>query len=349
MNASANVAGRPYGRIVRRCKKSTIDMRRRELIAAVRAAVEAGMKLEELGSLRALLRHDRVEMIIDHYWEKNGERPSLYTIDLASKFVTLARGESLPDDEIARLEEIRVTLADHRSSGLTEKNRKLIREIAHSDIWRDVVRLPSRLMAQAKANRHERPIKAAVTAQLAIAIRLLIRAPVRMQNLASIRIGINLIRPCGLGTPYLLVFPDYDVKNDVPLEFELDERTTALIDEYIAEHRPQLMRGLNHDSLFPGDKKPCKESKTLSAQISGRVWKEVGLKITPHQFRHCAGYIILKADPGNYELVRRVLAHRSITTTRNSYIGLETLEANRVFGEMITRLERGEPSRRAHP
>ena len=51
---------------------------------------------------------------------------------------------------------------------------------------------------------------------------------------------------------------------------------------------------------------------------------------------------MLKADPGNYELVRRVLGHRSITTTQNFYIGLETLEATRLFGEMVTGLERGE-------
>jgi hypothetical protein len=61
------------------------------------------------------------------------------------------------------------------------------------------------------------------------------------------------------------------------------------------------------------------------------------LQRTPIRF-----YIMLKADPGNYELVRRVLGHRSITTARNFYIGLETLEATRLFGEMVTGLERGE-------
>ena len=66
--------------------------------------------------------------------------------------------------------------------------------------------------------------------------------------------------------------------------------------------------------------------------------KELGLEITPHQFRHAAAYIMLKADPGNYELVRRVLGHRSITTTRNFYIGLESLEATRVFGDLVTDL-----------
>ena len=138
----------------------------------------------------------------------------------------------------------------------------------------------------------------------------------------------------------MLVFPDYDVKNGVPLEFAFDETTTAMIDEYIYQHRPQLMQGFNHDWLFAGAGQEHKGDKRSRNRSRKRLWKELGLEITPHQFRHAAAYIMLKADPGNYELVRRVLGHRSITTTRNFYIGLETLEATRLFGEMVTELER---------
>ena len=134
------------GKIARPCKASTIDTRRRELVAAVRAAVEAGIPLGELSSLRDLLRPDRVEIIIEHYWQKNGEKPSLYTIDLASKLLALARSEAFSEVEIARLDEIRLSLEQYRSTGLTEKNRKLIRQIAHGNIWREVVRLPPRLL-----------------------------------------------------------------------------------------------------------------------------------------------------------------------------------------------------------
>jgi integrase len=331
------------GKVFPPCKQSTIDMRRRELIAAVRTAVAAGIPLAELTSLRELLRPDRAESVIEYYWEKNGEKPALYTIDLSSKFLALARSEALSETEIERLDEIRIELEQYRSTGLTEKNRKVIRQIAQSDIWREVVRLPRKLMAEAHADAKTKPNRAAITAQLAIAILILIYAPVRMQNLASIRLDLNLVKPGGAGTPYLLAFPDYDVKNGVPLEFPFDEATTALIDEYIHRHRPQLMRGQNHDWLFAGEIGQ-KGAKTLSDQISERMWKEVGLDITPHQFRHAAAYIMLKADPGNYELVRRVLGHRSITTTRNFYIGLETIEATRQFGKIIADLERAEPA-----
>jgi integrase len=337
------------GRIFRPCKPSTIETRRRELIATVRAAVAAGIPLKELTSLRDLLRADRVEIIIEHYWQKNGERPTLYTIDLASKLLALARNEALSNVDIERLDEIRLAVEHYRSTGLTEKNRKLIRQIAQSDVWREVVRLPLKLMEDARRTAKTKPYRAAVTAQLAIAILILIRTAVRMQNLSSICIGINLVRPGEPGAPYMLVFPDYDVKNGVPLEFAFDVATTTLIDEYMFQHRPQLMQSANHDWLFPGAAHEHKRSNVLSNQISERLWKELGLEITPHQFRHAAAYIMLKADPGNYELVRRVLGHRSSTTTRNFYVGLESLEATRIFGDIVTGLIKDEAPPVASP
>ncbi len=205
-------------------------------------------------------------------------------------------------------------------------------------------------MVEARRIANTKPYRAAVAAQIAIAITILIliRAPVRMQNLSSICIGLNLVRPRGPGAPYMLVFPEYDVKNGVLLEFALDQATTTLIDEYIFQHRPLLMHGANHESLFPGSGNEHKRSNVLSNQISERLWKELGLEITPHQFRHAAAYIMLKADPGNYELVRRVLGHRSSATTRDFYVGLESLDATRLFGEMVTDLISGDTLQNPH-
>ena len=75
-------------------------------------------------------------------------------------------------------------------------------------------------------------------AEVAVAIAILTVAPVRASNLATIRLDENLIRPGGLGSNYLLVFPHYDVKNRVDLTFELDEYVTGLIEEYVQEYRP---------------------------------------------------------------------------------------------------------------
>ena len=153
----------------------------------------------------------------------------------------------------------------------------------------------------------------------------------------------------------MLVFPDYDVKNGVPLEFAVRRTDHERPDRRIHLPAPAAVdAGLQPRLALRRGEVRSEGTKTLSDQISDRLWKELGLEITPHQFRHAAAYIMLKADPGNYELVRRVLGHRSITTTRNFYIGLETLEATRLFGEMVTDLERDEapaklPGRRPMP
>jgi hypothetical protein len=97
-----------------------------------------------------------------------------------------------------------------------------------------------------------------VTAQLAVAIGILIFAPVRLGNLVQIRLDQNLIKPGGLNAPYMLVFPDYDVKNRVNLEFPFDEELTALIDEYVHQFRSTLLRGSNELWLFPGESGGCR-------------------------------------------------------------------------------------------
>ena len=287
-------------------------------------------------SLAALIRPDRATAILDHYWQKNGENPSIYTINLASLFLSIARSYQLDAAELEALDDLRRQLEQYRFSGLTEKNRALVRQVLQGDVWPKVIRLPSLLMVEARADRHDSPIHAAVLAQRAVAIRILTVAPVRMQNLSAIVIGLNLVRPGGPGTPWTLTYPNYDVKNRVSLEFPLDERTTAIIDEYIHLHRPMLMRGRNHDRLFPGTAHDIKEAKTLGPQISDILWKRLGLKITPHQFRHAAGAILLQRYPGNYELVRRILGHRNIATTINFYVGLEDIMASERFAELVT-------------
>jgi integrase len=66
-----------------------------------------------------------------------------------------------------------------------------------------------------------------------------------------------------------------------------------------------------------------------------RIQKAVGLQITVHQFSHAGAAIYLKHHPGDYEMVRRVLGHRSIQTTVKFYCGLETIAATEQFGKLI--------------
>ena len=135
----------------------------------------------------------------------------------------------------------------------------------------EVVRLPDLLMREARDLREKAPIKAALLAQRAVAIGILTIAPVRLGNLARIKLEENLIRPAGPLSPYWLVFPNYDVKNRVKLEFVLKERLTKLIEEYVHDHRPVLLRGASSLWLFPGENGRHKTLSTLGDQITDTV------------------------------------------------------------------------------
>jgi integrase len=325
----------PDGKRSRPCSPKTIKTRRAELVAVARMAVKIGTPIESLKSLAVLVHPDVAEPVLDTYWKNNGAEPKVYTIDLAWKLLSLARQTGLNEAAIERLDDIRASLEEHRHGGLTGKNLALIRQVLTEGIWSEVVSLPNALMRQARADQAHAPVKAAVTAQLAVAIAILSMAPVRLANLVSIELDKNLIKPGGPDSPFWLIFPHYDVKNRVNLEFTFDERLTELIDEYIHEFRPTLARGANTAWLFPGVAGDHKTANMFSTQIKERIQKATGLRITVHQFRHACGAIFLRHRPGEYETVKRLLGHRNIQTTINFYCGLETTQANEAFGKII--------------
>ena len=332
------------GKRIQPCSPGTIRTHRAELVAMARMAVRLGVPIESLTSLAALLQPDLVERVIDAYWQKNGDEPKRFTIDLGWKLLRMARETGCLDQAaLDRLDDMRAALEQHRREGLTPKNLQLIRQVLTDGVWGEVVSLPNVLMHQARSAKDHAPIKAGISAQLAVAIAILTFAPIRLGNLVRIELDQNLIKPGGLNTPYWLVFPNYDVKNKVDLNFQFDQLLTDLIDEYIHEFRPALLRGANATWLFPGEASQPKHRLQFSKQITVRIQKAIGLRLTVHQFRHAAAAIYLKDRPGDYETVRRLLGHRDIQTTIRFYCGLETMQATEQFGKLIREQIKFEP------
>ena len=324
------------GQRSRACKLSTLTMRKRELIAAARMAVKCGVPIERLTSLKELINPDIAERILDGYWPKDSDAPTTYTINLSCRFVSLAHAIGGFDEQaLQRLGDLRFALEEYREIGMTEKNLALIRQVLTDGVWSRIVNLPQQLLKRARQQRLTAPVRAAVMAQIAVAVAILTVAPIRLANLASIQIGENLSKPGGPDSNFWLTFRKYDVKNRYPLQFKLDEIVTAILNEYIHDFRPALLRGSNTDWLFPGEAGNHKEKISFSTQIVERIEKSTGLRITVHQFRHAAGALILKHLPGEYELVRRILGHKSIETTKRFYLSLETTQASEIFTGIV--------------
>jgi hypothetical protein len=324
------------GQRIRPLKAVTIRARRAELQAAARMAVRVGVPIEQLDSLAALLSPGVAEKVLNAYCDQNGGNPTVYAVNLAGRFLAIAKETKCLDEaDCEQLKEMWSALEDDRPEGFTAKNTELIRQVLTPEVWDRVINLPFALMKEAWRQRDDKPVQSAVTAQIAVAIAILTVAPVRIKNLTEIRLGLNLNKLGGPRSQYWLHFPNYDVKNRMKLEFPLEDHITPLIDKYVHEFRPVLLRGRDEDVLFPGLRAGAKGKITFGTQLTDRILKHTGLRITAHQFRHAAAALILQRHPGNYELVRLILGHRNVQTTIRCYIGLKEIQATQIYGNLI--------------
>ena len=315
-------------------RPTTVAHRAWQIRGFATAVVLKGRDAATLTTLRDLVEIETLKSGLRFFLDRTG-KPTSAIADLATTLKAIARhhvgAEPALLEQMASI--IRRLGSDRR--GLSETNRARLRPFDETRNVDALLQLPAELMRQAAA-RHRSPQRAAVRAQLAVAIEILLMTALRKHNLATLDIERNLVR-LGRGDALCIVIGADDVKNGEPLEFSLPPESAALVERYIRDFRPALTSGAN-TALFPGKGGGPKHPTFLGEQISGIIWSHMGLKVHPHLFRHIAAKLFLDSNPGAYEIVRRVLAHRSIDTTTNYYTGLEGPAAVRYFDKAILQL-----------
>ena len=69
--------------------------------------------------------------------------------------------------------------------------------------------------------------------------------------------------------------------------------------------------GERPDAVFVSLTGKPRTQGAIKVAIEKAVLRHLGVKITPHQFRHLAAKIVLDDNPGAYELVRQLLGHKN--------------------------------------
>jgi integrase len=184
--------------------------------------------------------------------------------------------------------------------------------------------------------------------QTAVLIEIELAVPLRLANLAGLRIGTHLLRLPGGGL--VLVLDEAEVKNGLPFEVPLPASTAAMISRYIERYRP-LLGAAGSDWLFPGRTPGRRKSHDgVRDQITRTLAERCGVAMHPHLFRHLAGKLILDQDPKAHGLVQRVLGHKHISTTMGFYTGLETARAVQHYQAIVQgggpQAKRNKPGRR---
>ena len=203
--------------------------------------------------------------------------------------------------------------------------------------------MPRRLLREVRASGRI-GYREAKMIQTALAIELLLNAPVRIQNLASIDLGRHLVEVGNRSNRTVhLRFPAAEVKNRNDLEFPLMQESVELLEIYLAEFRPLLSAGPSA-LLFPGKlAHQHKGNGALSSQIKELVHAYTRLDMPAHRFRHAAAKIYLDRHPGEYELIRQFLGHKDIQTTIAFYAGAESASAARHYARTILEIRAGSP------
>jgi integrase len=321
------------------CESSTIRLRRDQLRGLASALINSGYAVDELRLLADLIDPEAAKRALTFQLSRHNNEPTVYIQGLAGTIVSIAKHwVQSSEAELEKLKTFRRRLGPRTQRGLTEKNRDMLRQLNSEEVLKRLLDLPQRIIRES----HKLPSskRKAVAIQLALAIELLTMAPMRIGNLAALRLDTHIQRIGRRKQKVIVTLAEGEVKNDVAQEFPLPTHSIELLDLYLNEHRPHLVES-GSPWLFPGQNGDHKRSVTLSDQLSGIIFKKTGIRMTPHQFRHLAGKLILMQNPGAYETVRRVLGHQNLKTTTNFYSDMGSGAAVKSYDETILGLRDG--------
>jgi len=312
-------------------RPSTVRKITVEVELALSAIVEAGRDPASITSLACLFELGAFEIILRRYCKDDDEQtPRPTARNLASTLIGLAKRTfgSGPAalEHIAELRRLQKCLGPQLKR-LTVKNRRLLLELSDPFVRAKLLLLPEQLANWAA--RAPTPVRGAVAMELAVAIAILLAVPIRIANLAGLRLDQHLLRPGGSRSLWFIDIPEHEVKNSVRLFFELSQRVTTVMNRFLRNFHPVLVEAGN-PYLFPVGS-THKRPAALSQQIRGVIADWVGVDMTAHQFRHFAGLLMWD----DLEALAQLLGDKDTETVRSYYADMNTLFVGRRFDAII--------------
>ena len=319
-------------------RPASVTQYRSQLLRFASALVHAGVPACEIDGLAAIVTVERVEAGLHWMIARTDKGPSAGISDMINVLKVVAKRHVRVDEAtLKRLERMDARLAVKSNPGMTAKNRERLRPLEDPATLRRLLQLPPRLFDRSIGEREL--LGAALAQEEAVAMAILMSCPIRRKNLTGIHLERNLQRPRD-GRVFLVFGPD-EVKNGRDIEFELPRSVAEMVDRHLATRSPRLC-GPGTPWLFPRRDSDGPTSPTyLATRVKDRIRRETGLVVNMHLFRHLACMIWLKANPGQYEVARRLLGHSSLSQTINAYAGFEAATATGLFADVVEAARRG--------
>jgi hypothetical protein len=249
---------------------ATLRDRHGKILQIATRAVACGRDPATIKKLSDLLQPDVAKKILEALWQEAGQQANGHHYNLARLMVLIARHWTYrPPEEIAILKRAE-TWFRPKKAGMTPTNRARLRPFTDEANLRRLINMPVAVMKRCDVDRPR--VSEAVLIRSALAVALLLVAPVRVKNLASIDIERHIHR---VGeTACCLVFPEEEVKNAQPLEFPMPSSTLALLDLYLRVYWPLLAKTPSTKLFISlmGDRRHRRSSGRRSRNSSTRNW-----------------------------------------------------------------------------
>jgi integrase len=315
-------------------RPATLESHRKIIRSYVSALSEAGYDLARLRSLKDLVEIEAVKTAMRFYHRRAGNRTTGRMLNEARLMLAIAKHWArVPQGQLEELQEI-AKACDPGISGMTPRNQELLRCFDSEAAKRRLVDLPHRLIEHIPPGR-KLGYDEAFRVKQALVVQLLLVAPMRLANLISLELERHFAAPSGPGGERLVILSPSETKNSEGVSYLLSSYSTALLQLYLERARPVLVSGPSI-YLFPG-----KDCQTHTAHVSMRhlvtsvTFREVGVRIHPHAFRHLAGKFVLDVRPDAHELVRALLGHKRLETTLRYYTRMNQERAARQYDQLI--------------
>ena len=322
-----------HGR-TRALRPVTLSQYRRQVIRFASELVHSGVQPETLTDLNILLAPEMAERGLRQMLSRTGNRTTKMISEVAALLRNLGKVTNQRQEMQERLADLARKVAAKPQRGITRKNRDRLRVLQDDRQALCLLNLPERLFKHPPVGKANAFTKA-FAREDALAIAILLYCPIRIRNLAGIHVEQHLQRP-GDGRMYL-VLSEHEVKNGQSLEFELPNDVIQMIDRHLGTRSPELCPA-GTAWLFPRrDGTGPVDPGQLASRIAKRIRKETGLEMNAHLFRHFAVMNWLDANPGAYEVARRLLGHSEVSHTINMYSGLEVKSATKAFADLVGR------------
>jgi integrase len=318
------------------------------------ALAQSGRDPKSIMGLCDLVAPEAAKAALRVQHDRNGKRKTGQLANYARTLINAARHwVKASEEDLDTLRALGRSITP-KTGGMTDKNRARLRQFDNQTAVHRLIGLPGLVFDNLPPQGRLSPAQA-LRAQSALAVAILILgAPLRIKNLASLQLGVHVLetRPMGLGgnagfvagkgvsTTRHIVLPALEVKNTKDLEFTLPSGLCKYLDVYVTRCLPILLRG-SSSYLFPNTTGGSKTPGSLSVQLKTFLKRETGLIFNSQLSRHLAAKLFLERNAGDYATVQMLLGHKDLQTTMRAYVGMEQGDAIKRYDQMMDDLLEG--------